>query len=67
MYIGSRSREKNVKSKYSIEYLKKISKASKLADNVLLQFSNDYPLKAEFKAKDKLDLVFILAPRVSEE
>ena len=59
--------EENVKSKYSIEYLKKISKASKLADNVLLQFSNDYPLKAEFKAKDKLDLVFILAPRVSEE
>ena len=59
--------ENNVKSKYSIEYLKKISKGSKLADNVLVQFSNDYPLKVEFKAKDKLDLVFILAPRVSEE
>ena len=59
--------ENNVKSKYSIEYLKKISKGSKLADNVLLQFSNDYPLRVEFKAKDKLDLVFILAPRVSEE
>ncbi len=59
--------EGNVKSKYSIEYLKKISKGSKLADNVLLQFSNDYPLRVEFKAKDKLDLVFILAPRVSEE
>ncbi len=59
--------ENNVKSKYSIEYLKKISKGSKLADTVLLQFSNDYPLKVEFKAKDKLDLVFILAPRVSEE
>lgn len=59
--------ENNFKSKYSIEYLKKISKGSKLADNVLLQFSNDYPLKVEFKSKDKLDLVFILAPRVSEE
>ncbi|MEK6936987.1 MAG: proliferating cell nuclear antigen (pcna) [Nanoarchaeota archaeon] len=57
----------NVKSKYSIEYLKKISKGSKLADNVLVQFSNDYPLRVEFKVKDKLDLVFILAPRVSEE
>ena len=59
--------EENAKSKYSVEYLKKISKGSKLADNVLIQFGNDYPLRVEFKAKDKLDLVFILAPRVSEE
>ena len=61
------TQEKNAKSKYSIEYLKKISKGGKLADNILLEFGNDYPLKIEFKAKDKLDLVFILAPRVSEE
>ncbi len=59
--------EENIKAKYSIEYLKKISKGGKLADNVMLQFGNDYPLKIEFKAKDKLDLVFVLAPRVSEE
>ncbi len=57
----------NLKAKYSIEYLKKISKGGKLADNVLIQFGNDYPLKVEFKKKDKLDLIFILAPRVSEE
>ena len=59
--------EESLKAKYSIEYLKKISKGGKLADNVTLQFGNDYPLKVEFKAKDKLDLIFILAPRVSEE
>lgn len=61
------NKEDNLKAKYSIEYLKKISKGAKLADNVTLQFGNDYPLKVEFKAKDKLDLIFILAPRVSEE
>ena len=52
-------------SKYSIEYLKKISKASKLADVVSLEFANDYPLRAEYKLLDKLRLSFILAPRVS--
>ena len=54
-----------VSSKYSIEYLKKISKASKLADTVSLEFANDYPLRAEYKLLDKLRLSFILAPRVS--
>ena len=65
--LTEENKEENLKSKYSIEYLKKISKGGKLADNVSLQFGNDYPLKVEFKAKDKLALVFILAPRVSEE
>jgi len=54
-------------SKYSIEYLKKISKASKLADQVSLEFGSDYPLKAEYKLLDKLRLSFILAPRVSND
>src|SRR3989344_3941260 len=50
--------EKNVKAKYSVEYLKKICKGSKLADNVNIQFSNDYPLRVEFKSNNILDLVF---------
>ena len=54
-----------VSSKYSIEYLKKISKASKLSDEVTLEFGADYPLRAEYKLMDKLRLSFILAPRVS--
>ena len=54
-------------SKYSLEYLKKVSKASKLADSVSLEFGNDYPLKAEYKLLDKLKLAFILAPRVSND
>jgi len=56
-----------IRSKYSIEYLKKIIKASKLANNVTLRFNKDYPLKVDYLVKDKLSLSVILAPRVSEE
>ena len=54
----------NVKSKYSIEYLKKIIKGSKLADKVMIQFDKDYPLKIDYIVRDKLQLTTILAPRV---
>jgi len=56
-----------IKSKYSIEYLKKMIGASKLADEVTIQFNKDYPLKLEYKTVDKLILSFILAPRVENE
>ncbi|MAG08041.1 proliferating cell nuclear antigen (pcna) [Candidatus Woesearchaeota archaeon] len=56
-----------VKSKYSIEYLKKMINASKLANEVTLQFDKDYPLKLEYTVVDKLQLAFILAPRVENE
>ncbi|MFA5141556.1 MAG: proliferating cell nuclear antigen (pcna) [Candidatus Woesearchaeota archaeon] len=56
-----------VKSKYSIEYLKKMIVASKLADDVHVNFSNDYPLKLDYKVVDKVLLSFILAPRVENE
>ncbi len=57
----------NVKSKYSLEYIKKMIKASKLTDSVLLSFDRDYPLKIEYLIKDKMSLSFLLAPRVSNE
>ncbi len=53
----------NVSSRYSIEYLKKIIKGSKLTNNVTLEFGQDYPLRAEYKILDKLALQFVLAPR----
>ncbi|NTV23749.1 MAG: proliferating cell nuclear antigen (pcna) [Nanoarchaeota archaeon] len=56
-----------VKAKYSIEYLKKMIQGSKLADEVLIRFSQDYPLKLEYKCTDKLMLAFILAPRVDND
>ncbi len=55
------------KAKYSLEYLKKMIAGSKLSDKVSLQFNNDYPLKVEYKALDKLMLSFILAPRVDND
>lgn len=57
----------DVKSKYSVEYLKKMIKASKLAPNVTVQFSKDYPLKIQYEVRDKLQLGFVLAPRVSTD
>lgn len=52
-----------IKSKYSIEYLKKFIKGEKINKNVQLSFNNDYPLKIEYKITDQILLGFILAPR----
>jgi proliferating cell nuclear antigen len=54
------------KAKYSLDYLLKFAKASKIADNMALSFSSDYPGRFDFKS-DNLELAFILAPRVEEE
>ena len=56
-----------VRAKYSIEYLKKMTSGSKLADEVVVQFNKDYPLKLEYKVVDKMLLSFILAPRVEND
>jgi proliferating cell nuclear antigen len=54
----------NVKSQYPLEYLKKMIKASKISEQMVLEFGNDYPLRLGFKSIDKMQLSFILAPRV---
>jgi proliferating cell nuclear antigen len=59
--------KENSRSRYSIEYLKKIIKGGKLSDTLTLHLSNDYPLKIEYKIIDKLSLAAILAPRVSND
>ncbi len=56
-----------VKAKYSLEYLKKMIQGSKIADNVTIQFSKDYPLKLNYNTVDKVMLSFILAPRVEND
>jgi len=53
-------------SKYSLEYLQKMIKATRLVDKVNINFSNDYPLRLEFKTP-LIELSFILAPRVETE
>ncbi len=56
-----------VRSKYSIEYLKKMINGSKIADEMVIRFNKDYPLKVEYKSLDKVFLSFILAPRVEND
>lgn len=59
--------DEGVKAKYSIEYLKKMMNGSKLADLVQIKFSKDYPLRLEYIVQNKLELSFILAPRVDND
>ena len=58
--------KEEVLGRYSIEYLSKMLKASKLGDKVKIEFNKDYPLHLEFAIKDKVKLGFILAPRIEE-
>lgn len=56
----------NCKARYSLEYLQKFVKASKICDRTILNFANEHPLKIEFKA-EHFELSFILAPRVETD
>lgn len=56
----------DVRSRYSLEYLKKMVKAAKLSDSVTIEHGPDYPLRMAFAAGDKARISFILAPRVTE-
>lgn len=55
------------KSKYSIEYMKKMISGSKLSSEVVMNFGNNYPLKLDYEVVDRLMLSFILAPRVDND
>lgn len=59
--------DKQIRAQYPLEYLKKMIKANKIAKQVTLEFGTDYPIRLSFKQIDKLQLNFILAPRVIEE
>ncbi|HEA46712.1 MAG TPA: proliferating cell nuclear antigen (pcna) [Candidatus Pacearchaeota archaeon] len=56
----------NCKSRYSLEYLQKFIKASKLSDKTILNFANDHPLKMHLKT-DLMEISFLLAPRVETD
>ncbi len=53
-------------SKYSLEYLNKMIKATKITDKVKINFGTSYPLKLEYNTPF-IELGFILAPRVESE
>jgi proliferating cell nuclear antigen len=54
------------KSKYSLEYLMKFIQASKISDKVVINFSDDYPLRLDFPG-DEMGIGFVLAPRVEND
>jgi len=59
--------KESVTSIYSVDYLKKMAKAAVLSDTVLFQLSSDYPLRIDFKSINKLQMSFILAPRIENK
>jgi len=59
--------KEETKSKYSIEYLKKMIQGAKLSEQAVVRFSKDYPLQLDYTVKDKMQLMFILAPRVDND
>ncbi|MEM5874997.1 MAG: proliferating cell nuclear antigen (pcna) [Candidatus Aenigmatarchaeota archaeon] len=54
------------KAKYPIDYIEKVLKAEKISDEVSISFSQDYPMRLDFKYENKARISMILAPRVSE-
>lgn len=59
--------EDKIKARYSIDYLKKMIGADKIAPKVKIMFSADYPLKLQYLVQDKLQLSFVLAPRGDQD
>jgi len=53
-----------IEAKYSIGYLKNMVKASRLAERVKIKFNKNYPLRLDYNITDRMQLSFILAPRV---
>lgn len=54
------------KARYSLEYLQKFIKASKLTEKTVLNFADDHPLRMDVKTEN-MEISFILAPRVETE
>ena len=55
-----------VRARYSVDYLKKIIKAKKVAEMASVHMSTDYPMRISFDVPGKITLGFILAPRIEE-
>lgn len=54
------------RSKYSLEYLMKFVKGLKISGQVVVNFSDDYPLRLDFPG-EKMGIGFVLAPRVEND
>ncbi len=54
------------KARYSLEYLQKFTKASKLSEKTILNFADDHPLRMDVRTEN-LEISYVLAPRVETE
>lgn len=54
------------KARFSLEYLNKFVKGSKISDKATLSFSNDSPMRVDFPTGNIM-LSFVLAPRKEQE
>jgi proliferating cell nuclear antigen len=59
--------EADVSNKYSIEYLQKMIKPTKMQGETTISFSKDYPLRIDNSRINVYKLSFILAPRVEND
>lgn len=58
--------EGTISAKYSVDYLKKIIKAKKIAPTVVISIDTNAPARFEYKNSEDLWMSYILAPRVEE-
>lgn len=59
--------DKKTESRYSIEYLKNITNAKKISEEVKIEYGNNYPLRLTYIEVDRLRLKWIIAPRITSE
>ncbi|MCJ7479094.1 MAG: proliferating cell nuclear antigen (pcna) [Candidatus Nanohaloarchaeota archaeon QJJ-7] len=58
--------EGEVQSMFSLDYLNKMMKAKKLSDSLAVKIGDDFPMRLEFQVPEKVQLSYILAPRIEE-
>lgn len=58
--------DKEIISKYSVKYLEMMTSCDKIADDVILEFGNNYPIKMSYRLVDRLSFEWILAPKTDE-
>ncbi len=55
---------KDARAIYSLDYLKKMDTPAKIADSVIIRFSNNMPMELSYLVGGGFELKYLLAPRV---
>ncbi|QQG39974.1 MAG: DNA polymerase sliding clamp [Candidatus Aenigmatarchaeota archaeon] len=57
---------KPARSRYPLDYLKKMIRGARIADVASISFGKDFPMRIEFINPEKASMRFLLAPRVED-